>query len=166
MSRRPFLPLDVAFMDDAKIIEAGPVASWCYLAMLLGCKRFGVDGILTDHQMERLAVDKWRKSVDKLIAVGLVLDGSAIENGRKSFIIPSWSRWNLLSHEREAVSQSKRDAINSRWAKHRECNTSCNTPCTSPEHTKKRREEKRTTKNPELSTFTDSLQSFIQEKTN
>lgn len=157
MSRRPFLPLDVAFMDDDKIIEAGVPAAWLYLAMLLGCKRFGVDGVLTRNQIDRLGVDKWERSVDKLIQLQLIFDCSEIENDRKVFVIGSWSRWNLLAHEREAVSQSKRDAVNSRWAKHTQCNTQCNTPCNTPAHTKKRREEKRYKNSGKLSTINEVL---------
>lgn len=163
MSRRPFLPLDVAFMDDDKIIEAGVPAAWLYLAMLLGCKRFGVDGVLTRNQIDRLGVDKWERSVDKLIQLQLIFDCSEVENDRKVFVIGAWSRWNLLSHEREAVSQSKRDAANSRWHKHAQCITQCSAQCNAPAYAKKRREEKRNTNRQKLSTINESLEEYKQQ---
>lgn len=149
LPRRPFLPLDVAFMDDDKIVEAGAVASWCFLAMLLGCKRYGTDGTLTSPQMSRLGVDKWAKSVEILITVGLVMDVSEAENARKVFWIPSWSKWNLLAHERESRRQSARESAQARWAGHAKRNANRNASGNAVSDAKKRREENRSGGAPE-----------------
>lgn len=162
-ARRPFLPLDVSFMDDEKIVEAGPIPSWFYLAMLLGCKRFGTDGILTHSQCARLGVDKWRKSVETLIEVGLILDISEDQISRKKLWIPSWSKWNLSQEEREIVRQNARVAANIRWGKHPRSDANRNAPGIQSADAKKRREEKRSESAAELSTFTDRLAEKIIE---
>ena len=149
LPRRPFLPLDVAFMDDDKIVEAGAVASWCFLAMLLGCKRYGTDGTLTSPQMARLGVDKWQKSVETLIKVGLIMDVSEGENTRKVFWIPSWSKWNLLAHERESRRQSARESAQVRWKGHAKRNANRNASSNATDDAKKRREENRYAGSPE-----------------
>lgn len=148
LPRRPFLPLDVAFMDDDKIVEAGAVASWCFLAMLLGCKRYGTDGTLTAPQMSRLGVDKWQKSVETLIQVGLIMDVSESENARKVYWIPSWSKWNLLAHERESRRQSAREAAQTRWKGHAKRNANRIADGNALADAKKRREENRYASDP------------------
>lgn len=67
-----FLPLDVHFMDDPKVVRAGRDAAWLYLAMALACKRYGLDGTLEGLQIDRLHVTGWRKLLPKLVEHGLV----------------------------------------------------------------------------------------------
>lgn len=117
MSRRQFLPLDVAFMDDAKIIEVGQTAAWLYLAMCLSCKRNALDGVLTYQQMRRLSVRNWVKLVDKLIAASLVECTLDALSSTKSYSICSWRAWNLTSIEREEVRKVKIAAAHTRWKK-------------------------------------------------
>lgn len=162
LPRRPFLPLDVAFMDDDKIVEAGAVASWCFLAMLLGCKRYGTDGTLTSPQMGRLGVDKWAKSVETLISVGLVMDVSESENARKVFWIPSWSKWNLLAHERESRRQSARESAQARWKGHAKRNANRNATGNAVDDAKKRREENRYKSDP--SPLSDLVDNELQNR--
>jgi len=162
LPRRPFLPLDVAFMDDDKIVEAGAVASWCFLAMLLGCKRYGTDGTLTSPQMARLGVDKWQKSVETLITVGLVMDVSEGENDRKVYWIPSWSKWNLLAHERESRRQSARESAQARWKGHAKRNANRNASGNATDDAKKRREENRYASDP--SPISDLVDNTLQER--
>jgi hypothetical protein len=130
-------------MDDDKIVEAGVAASWLFLAMLLGCKRYGTDGTLTRPQMSRLGVDKWQRSVEKLIEVGLVMDISEPNDTRKVLWIVSWSKWNLLSHEREERRQMARSAAQKRWEGHSKRNANRIASGNATADAKKRREEKR-----------------------
>lgn len=145
MPSRPFLPLDLTFMDDDKILEAGPTASWLFLAILLACKRNGTDGTITRPQVARLAVDKWQRSVETLLTVGLLLDISEPDSGRQTLWIPSWSKWNLLAHEREEKRAKARSAAQTRWNKDakRNANASANAMRPADAREEKRREEAR-----------------------
>lgn len=142
-ARRPFLPLDVSFMDDDKIVEVGVSGGWLFIAMLLACKRYGTDGTLTRPQMSRLGVDKWGKTVERLIEVGLVMDISEDPNARKTFWLPSWSKWNLLAHEREERSRVAASNARKRWKTHSGSHANRNAEGNATNDAKKRREEKR-----------------------
>lgn len=114
MPSRPFLPVDVSFMDDDKVVEAGPAAAWLFLGILLACKRNGTDGTITRAQLARLGITSWQKHVRTLQDVGLVMDVS--EDPSKPLLwVPSWAKWNLLEHEREEKRQKARKAAHSRW---------------------------------------------------
>lgn len=130
-------------MDDDKIVEVGVSGGWLFLAMLLGCKRYGTDGTLTRPQMSRLGVDKWTKTVEKLIQVELVYDVSEDPNARKTFYIPSWSKWNLLTHEREERRRQAASAARKRWKTHSGSHAERNADGNVLSDAKKRREEKR-----------------------
>jgi hypothetical protein len=117
MSRRQFLPLDVAFMEDAKIIEVGQAAAWLYLAMCLSCKRNGTDGQLTYAQVKKLNVRNWVKLVDKLEVSCLVQCMFNAESATKMYSICNWRAWNLTSTEREQVRNMKKTAAQTRWKK-------------------------------------------------
>jgi hypothetical protein len=69
-----FLPLDVNFMEDDRIVEAGEKPAWLYLAMCLAAKRLGTDGRLTARQLDRLHVPQWRLRLEPLVALQLVHD--------------------------------------------------------------------------------------------
>jgi len=92
---RIYLPLDVAFLDDDKVIAAGERAAWLYVAILLRIKHLDTDGIITRAQIARTGVTGWQTRLGKLIAVGLVVTDDA-----DTFVIPAWSKWNELSHQR------------------------------------------------------------------
>lgn len=69
-----FLPLDVHFTEDDKVIAAEEKAAWLYLCMSLASKRLGTDGLLTTRQIERLHVAAWKPRLDRCIDVGLVIE--------------------------------------------------------------------------------------------
>jgi hypothetical protein len=69
-----WLPLDVNFMEDDRIVAVGERAAWLYLAMCLASKRLGTDGMLTARQVDRLHVPNWRARLVLLVRVELVAD--------------------------------------------------------------------------------------------
>ena len=92
MSRRKgaaFLPLDVHFLDDERIIEAGEPAGWLYLAMCLKSKALLSDGILSETQIARLHMKDWRRRLERLHALELVWP---TEDGR--WWITAWDKHN------------------------------------------------------------------------
>lgn len=92
MARRKgglFLPLDVGFPDDDRVVEAGERAAWLYVCMALASKRLGTDGILTTRQIDRLHVPSWRDRLARLLAVELVLSV-----GEDLYGIASWFNHN------------------------------------------------------------------------
>ena len=95
-STRIFLPLDVSFMDDDKIIDAGEEAGWLYLAMALKCKALGVDGVLKRAQIARLHVDGWQLRLERLVEVHAVK-----ERAGEAYLLPAYLKWN------ESVKQKK-----------------------------------------------------------
>lgn len=116
MPAKQFLPLDLEFMNDDKIINAGIPAAWLFLAMLLQIKKLGTDGTITSPQMARLHVDKWPKHLETLIREQLVLDISDDPDTRKTLWIPSWHKWNLSKAERAEISDKARKAAKKRWS--------------------------------------------------
>lgn len=84
-----WLPLDVNFMEDDRIVEVGEKPSWLYLAMCLASKRLGTDGILSSRQVERLHVPGWRARLTPLIRLQLVVD-----LGGDLWGIAAWLRHN------------------------------------------------------------------------
>lgn len=84
-----WIPLDVNFMDDPKVLKAGEQAGWFYLAMCLACKRIGTDGVLEGIQLARLGVVGWQKRLARLVDHELV-----IEVGPDAYAIASWLEHN------------------------------------------------------------------------
>lgn len=84
-----FLPLDVNFMDDPRIVRAGRDAAWLYLAMALACKRLNTDGRLESLQVGRLHITGWKKLLPILLHEELVLD---LDDG--AYTIAAWFRHN------------------------------------------------------------------------
>jgi hypothetical protein len=83
-----YVPLDVAFFDDARMVEAGEKAQYLYLNMLTKAKGVDSDGVLTKAQVARLAVPGWQSRLRALEAVGAVtITGDQVQ-------IVSWLRWN------------------------------------------------------------------------
>lgn len=96
---RLFVPLDVNFLDDEKVLEAGERAAWLYIAMLCRCKQLGTDGYLTERQISRLHVDQWRPRLARLVEVHLVW---LVEDGR--YWITGW----LKNNEQAAKIEERR----------------------------------------------------------
>jgi hypothetical protein len=93
-----FLPLDVNFMEDEKVIRAGEAAGWLYLAMCLACKRLLNDGILDRKQIERLHVRGWRQRLDTLVENELVM---VWDDTR--YAVVAWLKHNDSSGEIDAA---------------------------------------------------------------
>lgn len=108
-ARRLFLPLDAAFFDDERVIEAGEKAGWLLLAMFCRIKQLGKDGTITDAQIGRLGVPGTRQRLAALVDVGLIC---RIDGG---YEIPAWLKWNERQSVREKRSQDARDRANRRW---------------------------------------------------
>lgn len=118
-SPRTYVPLDCRFFDDDRVLQAGEAAAFLFLNILCAVKLDGSDGIISLWKIRRLNVHKYRQRVDKLIAVGLLQPlksgGSDDQGDDLCFLVPSWSRWNLLSHQVEAKRETGRQAANRRW---------------------------------------------------
>ncbi len=92
--RMVYVPLDVEFFDNAKVLEAGEKPGWLYLNMLARAKRIEVDGVLTTQQVERLQVSGWKARMTRLIEVGLV---ARIDDGR--YVITGFLQRNPSADE-------------------------------------------------------------------
>lgn len=86
-----YLPLDVNFNDDPKVMNAGERASWLYLHMALKSKQLLSDGVLSAGQIARLGVSAWRGRLEKLIEVGLVIPW---DPDMDSYAIVAWFKHN------------------------------------------------------------------------
>lgn len=102
-STRIYLPLDVSFMDDDKIIRAGEQAGWLYLAMALRCKALGVDGVLSDVQVARLHVDGWKQRLERLI------EEKAVIPRKTGYALPAYLKWNESMNEKTERLKRDRD---------------------------------------------------------
>jgi hypothetical protein len=84
-----FLPLDVGFPDDDRIVEAGEKAAWLYICMALAAKRLGTDGVLTARQVDRLHVPGWQNRLAQLLEVELV-----VSVGEDTYALRAWFQHN------------------------------------------------------------------------
>lgn len=106
MARRPrgiYLPLDIEFFDNDRVITAGEKPAWLYLAMCCRAKRLLSDGVLSEQQIDRLHVPGWRKRLDKLVEVGLVVP---TDDGR--YLIIGWLERNLSAARVESMRAADR----------------------------------------------------------
>lgn len=94
-SRRLYVPLDVGFFDDGRIVRAGEKAAFLYLKILALVKMREADGIVEPEQLARLHIRDWKKRLVSLCDEGLIVE---MEDG--NYLVPSWSKWNELSHQR------------------------------------------------------------------
>lgn len=94
-----WLPLDVNFFEDDRIMEAGEKATYLYLAMCLASKRLGTDGLLTPRQIAKLAIPGTRTRLQKLISLELV------HNFDRLYGVAGWGKHNdpmvLVAERRE-----------------------------------------------------------------
>lgn len=67
-----FLPLDVSFWEDPKIVRAGEKSAVLYLRMATAAKRWATDGELDETQMALLHAPDWRKRIEPLLREELV----------------------------------------------------------------------------------------------
>lgn len=119
ISPRTYLPLDCRVFEDDKIIKAGERAAFLYLNILCAIKLDGADGVISLGKIRRLHVDKVAQRVDKLISAGLLLPlneaSDDLPEAEIQYLVPAWSRWNMLSHEVDAKRAQARIAAETRW---------------------------------------------------
>lgn len=101
-SRGLFVPLDVNYADDPKMIEAGAEAELVYVRSLAIAKRIGSDGAIHRAHLPRLcdgifAVVMGEDTPEDL-AARLVKVGAWIEVP-DGWVIASWDKWNLTADE-------------------------------------------------------------------
>ena len=101
---RIYVPLDVNFFDDDKVIEAGEAAAWLFLNMMGKAKQLDSDGLLTRPQMERLGVKGWQRRATRLTEVGLIE-----ETIPGTYVITGWLNWNESKAQRAARLKADRD---------------------------------------------------------
>lgn len=101
---RIYVPLDVTFFDDERILTAGEAAGWLYLAMCAKAKAIDSDGVLTELQVARLGVTGWRRRLGRLIESGLVEEAMGTHYG-----ITGWLKWNESAASRADRRQRDRD---------------------------------------------------------
>ncbi len=114
----PWVKLDDQFPDHPKIVEAGPLAGWLYVAGLAYCGRFITDGFIPRGQVRRLAdLDDPMALAARLVAVHLW------EEAEDGYHVHDYLHYNPSSaqvkHEREQVAkrqQEFRDRKSGRYA--------------------------------------------------
>ena len=100
MARQPkrlYVPLDVAFFDDEKIIHAGEKAAWLYLALLAKAKQLDTDGVLTKGQITRLGIPGTPARLKALLEAELIFE---LPLQRDTYAIGGWHKWNESKDDR------------------------------------------------------------------
>lgn len=108
---RLFVPLDVEFATDPKIIKAGPLAAYLFIASLAYAKRAGTEGVIAAEQVPFLApgLQRHAELAKRLGIVGL---WTPVDGGWQ---ITSWARHNLSGDqlaERKDMLRTKAIAAN------------------------------------------------------
>jgi hypothetical protein len=101
MARTLYVPLDVNYADDEKIILAGERAELLYLRALCLAKRILSDGVVADAHLPRFGLAGVGARARKLVDVGL---WERVEGGYR---IVAWARHNKSAAEVEAGQQEK-----------------------------------------------------------
>lgn len=109
---RLFVPLDVEFFDDDRVVAAGERAGWLLLAIYAHIKKAAKDGTISRSQVSRLHVAGWQKRVDSLLEQGLL----EAQNGSGNYHVPGWLKWNEAIAERESRAEQAREAAQTRWS--------------------------------------------------
>ena len=111
---RLYVPLDVEFATDPKILAAGPLAAYLFVCALAYCKRSDKPGEVHAEQLRVLALGlpgKPKQYADTLVRVGL---WTTTDDG---WAIPSWLAHNLSPdqlEERKASAKAKSELGNHR----------------------------------------------------
>ena len=95
---RLYVPLDVEFASDPKILEAGPLAAYLYVCSLAYCKRSDRAGEIHAAQLRVLALGlpgKPEKFAETLVKVGLWTETA------DGWEIPAWLKHNLSPEQLE-----------------------------------------------------------------
>jgi hypothetical protein len=99
-----YVPLDVNFPSDDKILAAGPAAAYLYVCSLAFSKRSGSDGLIRTAQLPALGVPKPERLAQTLVEVGL---WRVVENGWQ---IVAWLKHNKSKADLDANAERKRQA--------------------------------------------------------
>lgn len=115
MARRrtpgPYLPLDINFDGNPKIVGLSDGAFRLHVSGMLYCKRQHLDGILSlavvptlkrGYRPQHLA-----ELLDRMLWVEL--------NGSSHYEIHDWLTWNLAAEEARERSEMAREAARKRW---------------------------------------------------
>lgn len=99
-----FVPLDVEYDSDDKIIEAGPLAELLYIRSLAFCKRTMKNGVVMKSQLVVISrgLDGATTLARRLVKVGLWMD-----EGDK-WTIPAWGKRNKLAEDIVADKEAKK----------------------------------------------------------
>ena len=95
---RLYVPLDVEFATDPKILDAGPLAAYLYVCSLAYCKRSDEAGNIHRAQLRVLALGlpgRPQQYADALVKVGLWAETP------EGWQIPSWLKHNLSPDQLE-----------------------------------------------------------------
>lgn len=97
MARAPrlYVPLDLGFFDDVRVMRAGEKAAWLYLNMLARTRSLDTDGVLFAEQIAKLSVPGWKARLESLVREGLIESTTT-----DCYVITSWTKWNETSDER------------------------------------------------------------------
>jgi hypothetical protein len=101
-----FVPLDVEYDSDDKIILAGAMAELLYIRSLAFCKRTMKNGIVMKSQL--IVIARGIKGAES-VAAKLVLVGLWRDEGDK-WTIPAWSKRNKLAEDIVADKEAKKAA--------------------------------------------------------
>lgn len=105
---RLYVPLDVSFFDDEKVIQAGEKATYLYLAMLTKAKQLDTDGVLTAGQIAKLSIDSPRGTAARLkslLEVEMVVE---VPMARDTYAIVAWHKWNESRDDRASRLEADR----------------------------------------------------------
>lgn len=139
-SPRLYVPLDARFFDHDQTVRVGERAAFLYLNILCSIKLDQADGTISRSKISRLGIQGWQVRVEKLLEEGLLLDITSPEHAQITYLVPSWSKWNLLKHEIEHRREAGREAALRRWKRDAKPN---GTPNGSPTRYPMQREEKK-----------------------
>ncbi len=97
-----YVPLDVNYADDAKVVDAGPMAELLFVRSLAFAKRDQHDGYIRNGQLGIVAarIPRLAPMVERLIDVGLW------ERNGDGIYIAAWLKRNLPTDEISAKKSS------------------------------------------------------------
>ena len=104
MARAPrlYVPLDLGFFDDIRVMRAGEKAGWLYLRMCTKARGADTDGILFAEQIAALGLPQWKQRLDALVREDLV-----VETVPGMYVIRSYVKWNQTAAEREEAKRAE-----------------------------------------------------------
>jgi hypothetical protein len=109
---RWFLPLDVSYFDDERVVELSDAAQLLDLRAMTLMKRLDCGGVLSTRQLTRIAPESggdFDPMMQELVKSGLwAKEGKAFARG-------GWSQWNAPEADSEAMSKGGEHGNHLRW---------------------------------------------------